>query len=85
VYAGHGEIRIGVAPAAALDADDLETGIGQLFREDGAGEADPDGDDVDGFEFGSHYCSPVPVIPRPEAEGALFAQRPLGDPSLRSG
>jgi hypothetical protein len=54
VRAGHGEVGVGVAPAAALDADHLEAGSGELLREDGAGEADADGDDVYGFQFGRH-------------------------------
>ncbi len=46
-----------VAPRAALQAHDFQPGVGQLFREDGAGEPDADRDDVDRFEFGRHAYS----------------------------
>ena len=50
----HVEVGVGVAPAAALQAHDLEACVGELFREDGAGEADTHGDDVDRFQLGGH-------------------------------
>src|SRR5262249_20652335 len=59
VHPGHGEIVLGVAPAAALDPDHLEAGRGELLREDRSGEADADRDDVDALELRRHVYAPA--------------------------
>ncbi len=50
----HREVGEGVAHLAALDADHLEAGLGELLREDGAGHADADQHHVDRFELARH-------------------------------
>jgi len=48
------EIGIGVARAAAFQHDDGEAGLGELPGKNATGPAEPDNDDVGGFEFRRH-------------------------------
>src|SRR5262245_56021998 len=52
------EIGIGVARRAAFQHDNRESSFGKLLGENASGPAEPDDDDVSGFEFRCHGRAP---------------------------
>ncbi len=51
---GHREILVGGIQAAAFECDHLHPGFGQFLRQDTAGPAEPDDDDIDFLELRCH-------------------------------
>src|SRR5262249_37717558 len=50
----HREIVLRTARPAALQRDDLQSGLSEFLREDAAGPAHADDDDINGSKFGCH-------------------------------
>lgn len=56
------EVCLGIAHRAAFQADDREARIGEFFRQDRAGNADTDDDDIHWLEFGSGHAQLLPLL-----------------------